>query len=144
MPYKEPFLNPDSTPTKKDLEDFLGVSRYRRFEAIYDELREMDLDARMVWNDLDKNWSLRIYKGKTPIFSIRWGIDYFYAYLVLKTEDYQRIARHKNITSDALELLQKHPPIPTQRTTPIEANLEMMREQEGFFELLPVLIKVLA
>ncbi|UCD38754.1 MAG: hypothetical protein JSW54_04545, partial [Fidelibacterota bacterium] len=73
----DPMLNPNRPPTKEDLEDFLGVGRYRRFDAIYQELISLKLDGRVVWSDLDKNWFLRFYYGKTPIFAIRWGIDYF-------------------------------------------------------------------
>jgi len=139
----DPMLNPNRPPTKEDLEDFLGVGRYRRFHAIYKELVNLKLADRFVWSDLDKSWFLRFYYGKTPIFSIRWEVDYFYAHLVLEEEDFRKIARHKGITPEALALLQENPPNPTKRTTSVEANLEMMKEQEAFFELLPVLLRTL-
>jgi|GEM_PF-4068492 len=139
----DPMLNPNRTPTKKDLEDFLGVSRYRRFDAIYEELVGLKLRARFVWSEPDKIWFIRFYSGKAPIFSIRWGIDFFYAYLILEAKYSKKIARHKDITPDALELLQKNPSNPIKHTTGVEANLEMMKEQEAFFHLLPVLIREL-
>ena len=70
-------------------------------------------------------------------------MDYFYAYLTLKTKHYTKVARHKNITPDALELLQKSPSNPTKQVKRVEANLEIMKEQEAFLQLLPVLIRVL-
>ncbi|UCH09794.1 MAG: DUF3788 family protein [Fidelibacterota bacterium] len=143
MAQQSPLLNPDKQPTKEDLEDYLGVGRYRRFEAIYDELVESNLEGQFRWSDLDKSWLLHFYKGKTPLFSIRWGIDYFYAYFILKIDDYKKIIRQESISSDARYLLQKKPPMHMKQQTPVEANLEMAREQEGFFDLLPTLIKVL-
>ncbi len=139
----DPMLNPNRAPTKKDLEDFLGVGRYRRFDLIYDELFNLKLDARFVWSELDKIWFIRFYIGKAPIFSIHWGVDYFYAYLSLETKSYKKVVRHKDITPEALGLLQKNPPNPIKHTTRVEANLEMMKEQEAFFQLLPVLIQTL-
>lgn len=144
MPYVNPMHNPKSAPTKDDLEHFLGLGRYRRFEIVYDELIAMDLSAQMVWSELEKSWFIRFHHGKAPIFSIKWGIDNFYAYLDLKIKDQQQVVRHKEITSGARDLLQRNPPNRTKSTIPIEANLEMMRDQEEFLELLPVLIKVLA
>jgi hypothetical protein len=144
MAQQNPLLDPDRQPTKEDLEEFLGRGRYRRFEAIYDELVEMDLKGLFVWSELDKSWRLPFQKGKTTIFSIRWGIDYFYAYFILRTEDYKKIIRQENITPDARHLLQKKPPMHMKQQTPVEANLEMAREQEGFFDLLPTLIKTVA
>ncbi|MFB0515740.1 MAG: hypothetical protein ACETWG_03940 [Candidatus Neomarinimicrobiota bacterium] len=144
MPLVNPLLTPDSAPTKGDLEDFLGVGRYRRFDAIYSDLVKMGLDGMFVWSDLDKIWSLRFDYGKVPIFAIRWGIDFFYAYLVLTSDSYTEVIRHKAITPDARQLLKKHPPNQARRTMPVEANLERINEQEAFLELLPVLIKVLA
>ncbi len=96
-----------------------------------------------MWSELDKIWSIRFYSGKAPIFSIRWGIDFFYAYLTLEAKYSKKIARHKDITPDALELLRKNPSNPMKHTTRVEANLEMMKEQEAFFQLLPVLIREL-
>ncbi len=139
----DPMHNPNRPPTKEDLEDFLGLGRYRRFDVLYEELIGMKLDARFVWSELEKIWFIRFYSGKAPIFSIRWGIDYFYAYIALEDKHYKKIARHKDITPDALELLQKNPSNPIKKTISVEANLEMMKEQEAFFQLLPVLIRVL-
>ncbi len=135
--------NPNRTPSKEDLEDFLGLGRYRRFDLIYEELFNLKLDARFVWSELDKIWFIRFFSGKAPIFSVYWGIDYFYAYLVLEARQNKKVVKHKDITHDALNLLQTNPPNPLKHTVRVEANLEMMKEQEAFFQLLPVLIQVL-
>ncbi len=139
----DPLHNSSKPPSKEDLEDFLGISRYRRFDLIYEELISLKLDDKFMWSELDKIWFIRFYTGKVPIFSIRWGIDFFYAYLTLEAKYSKKIARHKDITPDALELLRKNPSNPMKHTTGVEANLEMMKEQEAFFQLLPVLIRVL-
>ncbi|UCH11358.1 MAG: DUF3788 family protein [Fidelibacterota bacterium] len=143
MPSDNPITNPKSRPTKGDLEDFLGRGRYQRFEKIYDELVELGLEGQFLWNKFDKNWSLRFLDGKKPLFKIRWGIDYFYAYLILQEDTAARIVRHKKITPDALRLVRKHSPNAASRTVRIEANLEKIVEQEGFFDLLPILLKLL-
>jgi hypothetical protein len=136
-------LNPKGNPTKKDLEEFLGRGRYARFEKVYDELVEMKLSAQFLWNDFDKNWSLRFQVGAKPLFTIRWGIDFFYAHLVLKEETVKAIVGHQKITEDALRVVRKHSPNAANRTLRIEANLEKMVEQEGFFDLLPILLELL-
>jgi hypothetical protein len=121
----------------------MGPGRYHRFEKVYDELVELKLAGQFVWNDFDKNWSLRFLAGEKPIFTIRWGIDFFYAHLILKEEIFTQILRQKDITEDATRLVRKHPLNQTNRTVRIEANLEKMVEQEGFFDLLPILLKLL-
>jgi hypothetical protein len=143
MPNDSAVTNPNSSPTKEDLEDFLGRGRYARFEKVYDELIDMGLAGQFVWNDFDKNWSLRFLWEKKPLFTIRWGIDFFYAYLVLKEETAKEIVGHKKITEDAIRVVRKHSPNTANRTQRIEANLEKMSEQEGFFDLLPILIEKL-
>lgn len=139
----DPILNPDATPTKEDLEDFLGIGRYRRFNAIYDEFIDAGLDAQFYWSDLAKAWLMRFYRGKKPIFNIRWGVDYFYAQLFLDTKQYTKIARHKSTTPDVLKLLQRNSPNQTSHRTLVEANLEMINDQEAFIKLLPGLIRIL-
>jgi hypothetical protein len=143
MPKDGPITNPKSSPTKEDLEDFLGRGRYQRFERVYNELVDTGLAAQFVWNEFDKSWSLRFLSGKKPLFTIRWGIDFFYAQLVLKETVVTEIVRHKDLTQDALRVVRKHSPNTANRTLRIEANLEKMSEQEGFFELLPILVELL-
>ena len=135
--------NRKRVPTKEDLEEFLGPPRYRRFDLIYNEIIDLGLDPHMSWNELDKIWYLGFRRGKTPLFTLRWGIDFFYAHAVIHLNNYTRVARDKDITPDALAILQMNPPNQTKHTVTFEANLEKMREQEGFFELLPVMIRVL-
>ena len=137
-------VNRKRAPTKEDLEEFLGVPRYRRFDLIYNELIGLGLDPYMTWNEPDKMWYMGFKRGKTLLFSIRWGIDFFYAHGVIDLDNYKGVARDKEITPDALAILQKNPPNQTNQTLTLEANLEKMREQEGFFELLPVMIRVLS
>ncbi|MFC1547998.1 hypothetical protein ACFL5M_05685 [Candidatus Neomarinimicrobiota bacterium] len=143
MPNDSPITNPKSSPTKADLEDFLGRGRYQRFKKIYDELVGLGLEGQFLWNKFDKNWSLLFLAGKKPLFKIRWGIDYFYAYRILEEDTVTEIVRHKKITPDALRLVRKHSPNAASRTVRIEANLEKMVEHEGFFDLLPILRELL-
>ena len=143
MVSSNPLANPRSVPTKKDLENYLGPGRYHRFDTIYEELKETSLTVKMVWSKQDKQWHHSFSYKKQPVFSIRWGIDFFYVLLVLKSDDYLKLARNKDITPDAADLLRKYPPNPTSKTSRIEANMEIMRDQEAFFELLPVLLKEL-
>lgn len=143
MVITDPLTNPRSEPTKEDLEEFLRPGRYHRFDTIYEELIEIGLTAKMVWSKPDKQWHHSFSYKKQPIFTIRWGIDYFYVLLVLKSDDYLKVARSKDITSDAAELLRRYPPNPMKGTTRVEANMEIMRDQEAFFELLPLLLRKL-
>ncbi len=138
-----PLTNPRSVPTKEDLEEFLGPGRYHRFDVIYEELIEMDLTAKMVWSKQDNQWHHSFSYKKQPIFTIRWGIDYFYVLLVLKSGDYLKVARSKDITPDAAELLRRYPPNQMKGSTRIEANMEIIKDQEAFFDLLPVLLREL-
>ena len=110
---------------------------------IYEELLELGLTAAMVWGEQDKQWHHRFSYKKQSIFTIRWGIDFFYVLLVLNSDDYLKIARNKDVTPDAAELLRKYPPNPTRKISRVEANMEIMRDQEAFFDLLPVLLKEL-
>lgn len=143
MVISDPLANPRSVPTKKDLENYLGPGRYHRFDTIYEELIEAGLIAAMVWSKQDQQWHHSFSYKKQPIFTIRWGIDYFYVLLVLKSNDYLKVARSKDITPDAAGLLRRYPPNQMKGTTRIEANMEIMKDQEAFFELLPVLLREL-
>ena len=143
MANKDLLTNPRSVPSKEDLEDYLGPGRYRRFDKVYEELIEMDFRAAMVWSKQDEQWHHSFSFKKRPIFTIRWGLDYFYVLLILELADYLKVARSKDITPDAAELLRRYPPNQTRKITRIEANMEIMKDQEAFFELLPVLLREL-
>ncbi len=141
MPRKDSMTNPRKNPTKEDLKEFLGVARYRRFKLIYDELANMKYAAKMVWHEPDKHWIMRFYYSKIPLFSIHWGVDNFYAGMVLKNQVYQQLLKQDGLSRDTQSLLEKCTPNRMKGTTRVEANLEMMKENEGFFGLLPMLIK---
>ena len=135
--------NPKRIPAKEDIEDYLGSRRFRRIDLIHKELIELGLVPKMAWHDQDRLWYLAFQRSKKSLFSIYWGLDFFYAHLILSINDYKLLARDRAITPDALAILQKNPPNQTQQNVVIEANLENMRALEGFFELLPVMIRVL-
>ena len=138
-----PLINPDTEPTKEDLEDWLGPSRYRRFEVVYDELIDNDLDPKMVWSDREGSWYHQFDKGKRELFSIKWGVDHFYALLILSEDDYMKLVRHEDLQPDSRVLLQRFGPKPPHRNARVEANLERMSDQEAFLDLIPLMIKVL-
>ncbi|MCH8326959.1 MAG: hypothetical protein IID15_00355, partial [Candidatus Marinimicrobia bacterium] len=86
---KNPFEVEAVTPTKEDIEEYLGPGRYRRFDSIYKEIISLKFAARMRWNKHESNWFHQFYyMGEKPLFSIRWGIDYFYGYLILPSKEY--------------------------------------------------------
>ena len=131
-------------PTKEDLEDYLGLGRYRRFDKIYNEILSLHFDAKLQWSKNENSWFHQFYyRGKKPLFSIRWGIDYFYGYLILSSKDYIKITNHPKMTEYSLSVVRKFPENRAKRMVRIEANLEKMNEQEGFFDLIPALIDVL-
>jgi hypothetical protein len=138
-----PLIDPHTEPTKEDLEDWLGLSRYRRFEAIYNELVDNDLDPSMVWSDRERSWYHSFEKGKKELFGIKWGIDHFYALLVLSEDDYSKLIRHEKLSPESRVLLQRFGPRPPHRKARVEANLEKMRDQEAFLELVPLMVEIL-
>ena len=139
-----PLINPDTEPTKEDLEDWLGLSRYRRFEVVYDELIDNGLESKMVWSDRDGSWYHQFDQGKRELFSIKWGVDHYYALLILSEDDYMNLVRHEKLPPDSRVLLQRFGPKPPHhRNARIEANLERMSDQEAFLDLIPVMMKVL-
>lgn len=131
-----------NTPLSKEtLEDYLGLGRYRRFDAIYEELVERrKLTAKTIWSDQDSSWFYGFYASDKPIFSIKWGVDYFYSSVLLTEREYLRIVRNKKITSEALELMHRHKINKMKGTARIETNLEIMSEQHAFFDLVHILI----
>ena len=135
----------DKVPTKEDLEDYLGPGRFRRFDSVYEEIIDLDFDAKLLWSKHDKSWFHRFfYKGKTALFDIIFGHDFFYTLLVIDKKKYLKITNDKAVTQYALELVRKFPENRMKETVRVEANMEKMNEQEAFFDLLPLLIKYLA
>lgn len=141
---KNPLENINVKPTKEDLEDYLGLGRFRRFDKIYDEMIDLDMVAKLVWDKVDNFWLFRFHYKENPLYDLKWGIDYFYTFLLLKSADYLKITNNPDMTSAALDLVRKYPENRARGEVRVEANMEKMIEQEGFFDLLPVLQKVLA
>lgn len=136
-----PLLIKDIPITKESLEIYIGLGRYRRFDAIYEELVERrKLTAKTIWSDQDSSWFYGFYASDKPIFSIKWGVDYFYSSVLLTEGEYLRIVRNTKITSEALELMHRHKINKVKGTARIETNLEIMSEQHAFFDLVHILI----
>lgn len=140
MSHKNPLIDPKAVPTKEELQEYLGPSRYRRFEVVYDELLDLKFTPKLQWSDLGQSWYHAFYYKKKIIFTIEWGIDYFSACLTLNTEQYTQLVRNENIAADARALVQKSSQ--SRGVTRIEANLEHSKEQEAFFDLLPLLLQL--
>ena len=135
---KNPLTNPKAIPTKDELQEYLGPSRYRRFEVVYDELVDLKLTPKLLWSDLGQSWFHVFYLKKKAIFTIEWGIDYFSACVSLNTQQYTQLVRDEKIAPDAKALVQKSSQ--SRGVTRVEANLEHSKEQEAFFDLLPLLL----
>ena len=140
---QNPFQDGTREPTKEIIEDYLGPGRYRRFDSVYREAVKMGFDANMSWSKNDGSWYYRFhYQSNSHLFDIYWGHDFFYTLVILKSEDYLQLTHHPDITPVALDLIRKFPENRVRKTVRVEANMEKMYEQEGFFDLLPLLIKV--
>ncbi len=138
---RNPLTRKNVRLTKELLEDYLGLGRYRRFESIYDELVEnRKMTGKTHWSDQDSSWFYGFYASGKPIFSIKWGHDYYFASVLLKDFEYLNIVRNNDITPEALELMHKHKINQMKGTALIEVNLEIMSEQHAFFDLLNILI----
>ncbi len=141
MSQKNPLHNDKAVPSKEELQEYLGPARYRRFEAVYDELVDLDFTAKLIWSDVDQSWCHAFHFKKKPIFCIRWGIDYFYASIDFKPADFSQLQKHDQVKPDAKQILQKGSAIQSRGIIQVEANLEHSKEQEAFFDLLPLLMK---
>lgn len=141
MSPENPLQNAKATPSKEDLQEYLGPARYRRFEAVYDELVDMDLTPKLQWSDAGRSWFHAFYFRKKPVFNIEWGIDYFYASISLKQALLAQLVRDDRIASDARALLRRGSANQSSGMILVEANLEHSKEQEAFFNLLPLLLK---
>ena len=69
------------------------------------------------------------------------GIDYFYASISLNQALFSQLVRDGTIGPDAKELLQRGSAKQSSGGIQVEANLELSKEQEAFFDLLPLLMK---
>ncbi|MFC1746874.1 DUF3788 family protein [Candidatus Neomarinimicrobiota bacterium] len=142
---ENPFKNPEAPPNMADLEDYLGPSRFRVYATISKELTDLGLELSATWSDPTASWQFEYRYNDTPLFNMIWGVDYFYALIDLTAKDYQRIMGQKSkLSQDAIDMMQKHPPIRNMTTVHVEANLEKISDQEAFFDLVPVLQGVLA
>ena len=141
MASKNPLHDAKSVPSKEELQVFLGPARYRRFEVVYDELVDLDLTPKLQWSDAGRSWFHAFYYRKKPIFNIEWGIDYFYASISLNPALLSQLVRDDTIASDTKALLQHGIAQQSKGLIQVEANLEHSKEQEAFFDLLPILLK---
>ena len=140
MSPRNPLTNPKAIPTKEELEEHLGPSRYRRFEVVYDELVDLKFTPKLLWSEVGQSWFHVFHFKKKAIFTIEWGIDYFSACVNLNSQQYTHLVRDEKIASDAKELVQKS--TQSRGVARVEANLEHSKEQEAFFDLLPLLLKL--
>ncbi len=141
MSAKNPLHNAKAAPSKEELQEYLGPARYRCFEVVYDELVDLDLTPKLQWSDAGRSWFHAFYFRKKPIFDIEWGIDYFYASIGLNQALFSQLVRNDTIAPDAKELLQRATANQSRGVVHVEANLEHSKEQEAFFDLLPLLLK---
>ncbi len=141
MSQKNPLHDATVVPSKEVLQEYLGPARYRRFEAVYDELVDLDFTPKLQWSDVDQSWCHAFHLKKKPIFCIRWGIDFFYACIDLKPAVYKQLQHNDKVKSDTKELLQHGSTIQSRGIIQVEANLEHSKQQEAFFDLLPLLLK---
>ena len=138
-----PLLIESSKPSMESLEKYLGEREFKRFDKIYKEFLALGYNANLEWNRNDQTWFYRYYKDDSPLFDLRLGDDYFYAQVKLSTDDYLQIGRDPGMTEAAHKLLHKYPENKVRKMVRVEAELDKMSDQEGFFDLLPALTKVL-
>ncbi len=141
MSQKNPLQNAKAVPSKEELREYLGRARYRRFEVVYDELVDLDLTPKLQWSDAGSSWFHAFYFRKKPIFNIEWGIDYFYASICLNQAFFSQLVRNDTIVPDTKDLLERGCAKQSSGAIQVEANLEHSKEQEAFFDLLPLLLK---
>ena len=67
--------------------------------------------------------------------------DFFYALIFFSPEDFLKVAHHRDITEATSKLIHKFPENQARHIRRVEAKLENMNEQEGFFDLLPILVE---
>ncbi len=142
MAYINPLKHKKIMPTKEDLAEMMGPGRYRRFDAVYEELIGLDIGAAVVWDKIEEQWYYQFHSGGVKLFQIKWGLDYFYADFTFAPKQFTNLFRHAEISKDVKSLLQANPVRTSRNTSHIELNLEKMSDQEVFFELLELQLKV--
>lgn len=143
MAYINPIINKKIRPTKEDLAEMMGPGRYRRFDAVYEELIGMDIGAAVVWDKIQEQWYYQFRSAGVDLFQIRWGLDFFYGDFTLAPNQYTNLLRHSEVTKDVKGLLQANPVKSSRNSSHIELNLEKISDQEVFFELLELQLKVM-
>ena len=138
-----PLLIEDNRPSMESMEKFLEPRQFQRFDKVYKELLGLGFNANLEWNKNDRTWFYRYYRNGFQLFDLRLGNDHFNAELNLTSDDYLKITRAPELTELALNLLRNYPENRTRKSVFVEAELNKMSEQEGFFDLLPVLTKAL-
>lgn len=141
MAYINPLKNKKVRPTKEDLAEMMGPGRYRRFDAVYEELVGLNIGAAVVWDKVHEQWYYQFHAAGKKLFQIRWGHDYFYADIIIGPDQFNSLLRHPEASKDVTRLLQAHPVKASRNTARIELNLEKMSDQDVFFDLLGLQMK---
>lgn len=143
MAYINPIFNKKVRPNKEDLAEMMGPGRYRRFDAVYEELVGMDIGAAVVWDKIQEQWYYQFRSAGKDLFQIRWGHDFFFGDFTLTQKQFTNLFRHDEISADVKGLLQKNPVNTSRNSSRIELNLEKISDQEVFFELLDLQMKMM-
>ena len=138
-----PLLVENSRPSMESMEKFFEPRQFQSFNKVYKELLGLGFNANLEWNKNDSTWFYRYYRNGSQLFDLRLGDDHFYAQLNLTSDDYLKISNATEMTELALKLLHKYPENRTRKLILVEAEMHKMSDQEGFFDLLPVLAKTL-
>ena len=138
-----PFQDRDRKPSLESLEIFLGRGEFIRFKKIYIELMILGYNPNPEWKEQDGSWFFRYYRDGNPLFDLQFSDGNFTFEISLASDDYLTLTRSPAMTDLALKLLRKHPENKVRKMVWVEAQINKMSEQEGFFDLLPALTIVL-
>lgn len=136
------FHNGEEQPVLEDLPSILGPRRHHNFDKIYNEIATHGHTPSIEWDKGAGIWFFRYYKNQKKIFDIYVSEQFFYALISFSSEDFVKVARDRDITDATTKLIHKFPEDQSLHTRRVEAALENMNEQEGFFDLLPILDKI--
>ena len=137
------FHNVEEQPVLEDLPSILGPRLHHNFDKIYNEIATHGYTPNIEWDKGAEVWFFRYYKDQDKIFDVYVSEQYFYALIILSSEDFVKVARHRDMTEATSKLIHKFPENQSLHNRRVEATLDNMNEQEGFFDLLPILNKVL-
>ena len=138
-----PLLDETGKPSMESLEIFLGPRRFHNLNKIYKEMVDLGYTANLEWSKNDNTWLFRYYRNGSAIFDLRVGNNHFYTEIHLASDDYLKITRFAEITELASRLVHKYPENRARKMVWVKADLDNMSDQEGFFDLLPLLARVM-